>query len=322
MFKSFYNGLRQSIQQWQMALLMTVISLLVALPLVLPTFWLIYDTTRRTAMAERMMADQIDPLWLIDLANGQLSGFSIEGMGTLFGLSLVALGLLYLLLHTLLAGGMVSLLVANDRHFRMWDFWAGGGLYFWRFFRLMLISRLLQALVIAGTLIWLKKLGALDQAATAYSEVVRKEWATAIGLVLAFGLIGLIFDYARVRTVTNGSAGMVSETIRTIRFTLRHLPSTVGLQLLVGLVGFGLFAGLVQLRASIPQLSGGRVFAAFVIGQLAIGVRLWHRVWFTASQVELHRRITERYSAPDGSYAEEYTEPDAPGEGPETPALI
>ncbi|MEY4167597.1 MAG: hypothetical protein RIR52_1421, partial [Acidobacteriota bacterium] len=47
-----------------MALLMTVISLLVALPLVLPTFWLIYDTTRRTAMAERMMADQIDPLWL------------------------------------------------------------------------------------------------------------------------------------------------------------------------------------------------------------------------------------------------------------------
>jgi len=309
MFKAFYSGLLQSIRQWRMALLMTILTLLVAIPLVLPTFWLILDTTRATAMAERMMADQLDPLWLIDFVNQRLAGGSIGGYNAVLLLSLVAAGILYLLLHTLLAGGVVSLLVSQDRHFRMWDFWAGGGLYFWRFFRLMLFSRLLQVVVIAAALVWLRKLAELDQVATAYSDVVRKEWGTAIGLVLAFGLIGTIFDYARIRTVANGSTGMLRETFRSIRFTFRHLPSVTLLQLMVGVVGIGLFGALVWLRAAIPQSSGGRVFAAFLVGQLAIGVRLWHRVWLTAAQIELHRRITQRDDAPEEIYAEEYSEP-------------
>lgn len=311
MFKAFYLGLLQSFRQWRMALLMTVVTLLVAIPLVLPTFWLILDTTRATAMAERMMADRIDPLWLIDFANEQLGSGSIDGYNAIFLLTLFVTGILYLLLHTLLTGGMVSLLVSQDRHFRMWDFWAGGGLYFWRFFRLMLLSRVLQGTVIGAALVWLRKLVELDQVATAYSDVVWKEWGTAIGLVLAFGLIGMIFDYARIRTVTNGSTGMIRETLRSAWFTLRRLPSLTTLQLMVGVFGVGLFAALVWLRGAIPQSSGGRVFAAFLVGQLAIGIRLWHRVWFTAAQVEFHRRITQRDEAPEENYAEEYTDPPA-----------
>ncbi|NDD64815.1 MAG: hypothetical protein EBZ36_12715 [Acidobacteria bacterium] len=122
-------------------------------------------------------------------------------------------------------------------------------------------------------------------------------------------LIGTVFDYARIRTVANGSTGMLRETFRSIRFTFRHLPSVTLLQLVVGVVGIGLFGALVWLRAAIPQSSGGRVFAAFLVGQLAIGVRLWHRVWLTAAQIELHRRITQRDDAPEEIYAEEYSEP-------------
>lgn len=309
MLRALFNGLVQSIRQWRMALLMLIVTLLVAIPLSLPAFWLIKDTTRGTAVAERMMADQLDPIWLIDVANGQLSGVSIDGFGQLFVLLLIWAGIAYQLLHTLLAGGVVSLLIANDRHFRMWDFWAGSGLYFWRFFRLMLISRVLQGLVLAGTLVWLRRLGDLSSVATAYSDVVRKEWGTAIGLLLIFGLIGMIFDYARIRTVANGATGMLRETLRATAFIFCHPLSTIGLQVTALLLGLSLFAGLVWLRALIPQSSGARVLAAFMIGQLAIGVRLWHRVWITAAQIELsHHFVAQR--RPDETFAEEYIEPD------------
>ncbi|MFM8392792.1 MAG: hypothetical protein ACKOB4_02565, partial [Acidobacteriota bacterium] len=82
MFKSFYDGLLHSFQQWRMALLMLITSLLLTLPLALPIFWLILGSTQATAMAERMMADQLDLIWLIDLVNGRLGGHSLESTGT------------------------------------------------------------------------------------------------------------------------------------------------------------------------------------------------------------------------------------------------
>lgn len=290
MFKSFYVGLLHSLQQWRMALLMLLTCLLLALPLVWPIFFLILDTTRATGVAERLMSDQLDLLWLIDLVNGRIDGHSLETTGANLLFGLLTIGLLYSLLHTLLTGGMISVLIANDRRFRMWDFWAGSGLYFGRFFRLMIISRLIQGLCLIGLVLWLGRLDRRDQAASAYSEVVRQEWATVIVVFLVLSLLSMVFDYARIRTVSHNATGMIRETVRAFWFTLRHLfPATI-LFTLIGVVGLAILAGLVWWRGLIGQSGMGGVLGAFLVGQLAMGVRFWHRIWFHASQIEYYHR--------------------------------
>lgn len=338
MFISFYKGLLHSLQQWRMAVLMLITSLLLTVPLVLPIFWMIFDTTRATAVAERMMADQIDLLWLIDLVNGRISGYSIESTTVSLLLGLLVTGVIYSLLHTLLTGGMISVLVANDRHFRMWDFWAGAGLYFWRFFRLMIISRLLQGLCLVGLILWMRRLGQFDEVATAYTQFIRHKWATVVVVILLLTFLSMVFDYARIRTVSHNATGMIRETWRAFTFTIHRIFSTSTLYFLVGVIGLALFAALVWSRGQIGQTGMGRVLAAFVVGQIALGVRFWHRIWFHAAQIEFYHRTAEpEVSAelplficglPQLEYYRRTSEPEAlPEESPESelekdPALV
>jgi hypothetical protein len=61
----------------------------------------------------------------------------------------------------------------------------------------------------------------------------------------------------------------------------------------------------------------GGVLGAFLVGQLAMGVRFWHRIWFHASQIEYYHRTT----APEMIVAESLP-PDAevaptPGSSPD-----
>lgn len=315
MFRSFYLGLLQSIRLWKMGLLLMIVSLLMAVPLVLPIFWLVQQTTRNTEMAERMMGDQIDLLWITDLINHQFAGQTLESVGVQVIVSLWLVGLLYLLMHTLLTGGVLSVLITNDRRFRMWDFWAGCGLYFWRFFRLLLISRLVIGLLLGATFLWLATLSNFEMVATAQTKVIHRQWATGIVLLLLLSLVSMIFDYAKIGTVANNSSGMIRETWRAIRFTLHHIFSTATLYLLVALVGLAGFAGLILVRGQIRQGSPWSVLLAFFVGQLAVSLRLWHRVWFFASEVELFRRIGERNAPPTELRLPPAPEPEAPEGG-------
>ena len=315
MFRSFYVGLLQAIRLWKMGLLMMVVSLLMAIPLVLPIFWLVQQTTRNSEMAERMMGDQIDLLWLTDLINHQFAGQTLESVGGQVVISLWMVGLLYLLMHTLLTGGVLSVLIANDRRFRMWDFWAGCGHYFWRFFRLLLISRLVYGLLVVVAVLWLASLSNFESVATAQTTVIHRQWATGIVLLLLLSLVSMIFDYARIGTVVNNSSGMFRQTLRAIRFSFRHLLSTVTLYLMVAVVGLAGFAGLVALRGQIRQAGVGGVLLAFFVGQVAISLRLWHRVWFLAAEIELFRRIGERKAPSLELCLPPAPEPEAPEAG-------
>lgn len=292
MLRSFFTGLIHAIRHWKMALLLWAVSLLFAIPVVLPIVWLIFQTTRETEMAQRMMSDQLDIVWLIDLFNRQFVGFSLESIGIQTVLVLWSIGIVYMLMHTLFSGGMISVLASDDRRFRMWEFWAGCGAYFWRFFRLLLISRIFYGAVVIGFLFWQRRLNRLDHQATAYSAVVKQEWASYLVLLLLLALIAMVFDYAKLRTVYYNRRGMFRETFKSWGFALRHLLSTLTMYLMIAAVGWGVFIGLAWLRSSVKQVSGGTVLLAFFIGQLAIGMRLWNRIWFYASQSELLQKLT------------------------------
>src|SRR5262245_59146545 len=140
MIRSFFVGINETSRSWKMILLLLAANLLVSIPVIVPIFLLVIAASGGTVAADRLMADKLDPAWLIDVANHQFPGAAIETVAMQVGALFAVMGVCYLLLNTLLAGGVIGVFNSADGWFTMRKFWGEAGAYFWRFFRLTLIS--------------------------------------------------------------------------------------------------------------------------------------------------------------------------------------
>lgn len=320
MLRSFLAGVGRASRSWWIILLLLAVNLLVALPIVTPIFVLIVQTTSHRQAAETMISDTLDPYWLADFINQQLSGESLASVGGQFGALLLVMGISSLLLNTLFAGGVLEVF-ANDERFTMRRFWAGCGAYFWRFFRLLLISLLFYGL---AYLIYFLVSIPIDSAkahSAAFTSVFYKRWMAIALLVLLFSLVNMIFDYARIGAVVGARRRMFRESIGATRFALRNFFGAYSLYWLIGLIGLGGFALLAWLRAAVPQTSGIEVVLAILLAQLAMAVRMWTRLAFYAAELDLYRRLTPppQMSAAEPFVPVEAREPEYTMEDP--PAL-
>lgn len=290
MIRSFIIGLLHASRSWKMILLLLIANNLFTLPLVAPIFWLVALTTGETLTADRMFASKLDVRWMIDLINHQMPGYSLKSTGIQIGLLLAVMGLIYLLLNTFFSGGIIQVFAVYYGHFTMRRLWEGCGAYFWRFFRLMLISLILYGG--AGFifyLAWLKVQIAAAQAAS-FEPIFYLRWGTISLLVVALAFVNMVFDYAKIRTVVEDGRGMFREAFRALSFTLRHLFSVSVLYSLIAIIGLVPFLLLVRLRDSVDQSSVIAVLAAILLGNAAIAARMWTRLTFYAAELDFYRR--------------------------------
>src|SRR5262245_40182536 len=139
MFNSFFSGMSRASRSGKLILLLFVINILFTLPISLPIFLLLANTSRETLAVDKLVADKIDINWITDLFNQQFAGASIENSAIQVAVMVLVLGISYLLANTFFAGGILEVM-AGDGKFTMQKFWSGCGEYFWRFLRLIFIS--------------------------------------------------------------------------------------------------------------------------------------------------------------------------------------
>lgn len=298
MIRSFFIGLQHASRSWKMILLLLVANNLFTLPLVVPIFWLVALTTGRTLTADTMFAGHLDVRWIIDVINNQLPGFSLESTGIQIGSSIVVMGLIYLLLNTFFAGGIIEVFAVDYGHFTMRRFWAGCGAYFWRFFRLMLISLFFYG---GAGFIYFVIRGMVNSSAaqsTSYESFLYQRWGTLLLLVVMLGFVNMLFDYAKIRTVVDDSRSMFRETFKALGFSLRHFFSVSVLYSVIAVIGIVFFLSLAWLRDSIDQSSIITLIAAILLGQTAIAARMWTRMTFYAAELDFYRRYKPKKIRP------------------------
>ena len=291
MINSFIRAIRTATGSWNMVLLLLLANILFSIPLALLVFVLITQTAGGTLMVQRLYDDKLDPLWLIDVINEQFAGaspgtfaFQVTGM-------LVVTGTVYLLVNTLLAGGIIEVFASTDRRFTMRRFWGGCGGYFWRFFRLMWISMVFYAMAIGVYALLAWRIGVADVRATVERPTVIKSFAALLFLLLLISIVNMVFDYARIGAVINDRRKMFRETFKAAGFAIRHPVSAFGLYVILGLTGLALFAFLVWLRSLVYQDSLGAILLAVLIAQLAMASRMWTRVAYYAGQIDLYQSL-------------------------------
>jgi hypothetical protein len=296
MIGSLLVGITEANRSWKMIFLLQGANILLSLPVAALIFLLIVGTSRGRLAAERMMEDKIDALWLIDLFNNQFPGAALETALSQVGILLVVMGACYLLLNTLLAGGVIGVFNSADGWFTMRKFWGEAGAFFWRFFRLMAISLIFYGVVIGvyALLRWLIESSAEE--ASAFEPVIYKRWAAMALTALMFAFVNMVFDYAKIGTVVRNDRAdgksMWRETFRAFQFAGRNIFSAFGLYLVIALVGLFVFLGFNFLRWSVNQSSAGGVLLAILLAQIVIAVRMWTRLVFYAAEIHLYKKLS------------------------------
>jgi hypothetical protein len=307
-FWNFGRGFMATGRIPKMVLFLFTVNLFFSLLLAIPMYNSLKDSFGRSEVGSRMTQD-FDYIWwqeFRDEARGLETTFSpsIIGKGAiltnldnliqmrLFSSPpiLLVFGLFYIILHTFLAGGILSIFSQDAPRFTMKQFIQGAGSHFLRFLGLMLFSWVF-IIAIGGLLrdVFISILSGISS--NSFSEVtpflIRLGFSALIFIFLLF--IQMVFDYARIKVVLEESRNILKSTLEALAFIFKYPFSTFGLFYLILLFQVAVTVIYILLQEIIPQSNLPWVLAAFIIQQLFIFSVIWIRCLLYSSQMQLYR---------------------------------
>ena len=217
----------------------------------------------------------------------------------MFTNTLTIVGSIFILIQSFLLGGILTVLNSGERKTLFIDFFYGGVRYFYRFFKVLLLSMVFYVGLFFinrwGTAATENLLGASESEALRISVIVLRY----VLLALIFFFLNIIFDYTKIRIVVHEETKILREWWRAVKFTVSHPGPTIGLFVLLFLLGAGIF-GIYYFSEDIfqPLSSYGMIFLVFVLHQIYIAARLWLRMMFYASQLALWKEINAELIVP------------------------
>jgi hypothetical protein len=307
---NFCKGFRATANSTRMVLLLFILNLLFSLILAFPLYHSLKGSFGSSLVGEKM-AKGYDYLWweeFRDRSRGLETTFtpSIIGKGAildnlqaLVGMSLLnfpplllILVVLYIIVHTFLAGGVLSTFNQERQEFTMKGFFEGAGFLFSRFFYLTVLS-------------WIPFLAVGIFLAAGFESIVSNVARSAISEIkpFYFGLISsaiiffillllqMVFDYARIKIVLEDKREVLKSAIQALIFALRHPFATVSLYALLFLIQAAVTVVYILAKEALPQSNFLEVLAAFFLQQIFIFAVIWLRCWLYSSQMELYRYL-------------------------------
>ncbi len=203
--------------------------------------------------------------------------------------SLVALGVLYALLWSLMSGGILYRLVHHDRAFSLRALLSRGADYFPRFVRLMALTGVLYYAVYRFSGWLFPKLADMMRDVTVEKTVLAVYMIAALLVLALLTLVKLISDYAKVATVLGERRSMLLAALHGLRFVLRHPLRTFGAYATIAIAGLVALALYAQVAPGQGQASMTAVLIAFLIAQVFLAFRIAQRLTVYGVAVEIYR---------------------------------
>lgn len=282
--RALRSGIRTLSGQQRLCFWFYGVTTIWALVVVAPAMGLLLSSLGESAWAEKM-AGNFDPQWFGEVS-AQMGGLPflpvvVAGVGV-FAIAAIA--------HVFLLGGAIQLFCAQEA-FTLGGFFQGCGKNFWRFVRLALVSAVFYAVAMAvnnglarlGQKIWGE--------GSEQTPLVYWGWGRTAALLAMLGLIGLIFDYARIRLVAMDSRGAVRSAIVSVRLVFANFRKTAGLYVAVWAIALAILAVYYGVSRVVTQTSVGLVIVLLAIRQGMVLAKVSTQLLFYASQVEVYAAL-------------------------------
>jgi len=286
-FKAFKNGFLLTGRKGRLVAYLWVVNILFALLLAIPYFQLFSSGLSRSLMGDRILS-KINFLWLGDVINQTMTSGGVLNSGTVFPI------ILFFLLYIFLNGGIVGRLVDAESPATLRTFFGDCGAYFWRFFKLFLISIPVYLLVL-GVINGLTSVIAnvfTEGAGTQWPELIARNVRVLVFL-LSFSLVNMLMDYAKIGIVVRGESSVLKEWWRSVKFVKRHFWRTWGLYLFLGILLLLVFLVYVEIERFIPGKSMLLIFLLFIWQQVFVLAKLWFKLNFFASEIQMYRHYVQ-----------------------------
>lgn len=309
-FMNAVKGFRKSFQVKRLILMLFLLNFLLSLFLAVP----MYHSLRNSfgdSLVSNTMVEGFDHLWweefrdqnegLENTFNPEIIGvgallINLENLTKMRFLSLppsvLFFGFIYILFHTFLAGGVLTIFRPENPSFSLKSFFSGGGNFFLPFVLYMLLFWFFLFFLIGSLNSWLAQISR-GVSNNAFSEVLPFALELIFSAVILFLIlfIHMIFDYIRIQTVHFKEKGVFHNIVFGVKFVLKNIGATLGLYILIGITGVILSLLYVLLASLIHQTNVIWIMAGFIIQQLFIFGIIWVRCWIYAAESELYRYI-------------------------------
>jgi hypothetical protein len=204
---------------------------------------------------------------------------------------ILATGVLYLLLQTFLAGGLLGVFRAPQGSWTARGLLHGSGFYFGRFLRLLALSLLaLWALFrLNAPLARFADRLALESV----SEAGALAWSLGRHglLLLAILFLHMVASYAKVIVVLEERSSAVLAYLSALGFSLRHFFRAFGHYLVFVLAAIALLAAWNALDARWPTVGYRSQLVTLALAQAFVVGRIFVRLSLLAGQVALYGRL-------------------------------
>jgi len=203
----------------------------------------------------------------------------------------LGLGLVYLLVQTFLAGGILSTLRGEQGAWTVRGLLHGSGFYFGRFFRVALLALFAAWVVFRLNGPFARWVDA--HARESVSETSAMAWLLGRHalLLLALFFVNMVSGYAKAIVVVEERSSAILAFVSALSFCVRSLARTFGHYLAVALLGVALIAiwrlidGAYATTGYKTQLFTFALFQLFVLARVAL------RVALMGGQLALYRRL-------------------------------
>lgn len=283
--KIFVNGFQTTNKKLRMAIYLWLINLVFSALIVTPIYFLINKEYSRSLAVEQITKG-MDLLWLGDL----IYKFQ-EILPALVGWFLLP-GMLFMVLSIYLNGGIIGRIVAREERTNLSNFFGDCGKYFFRFFRVFLVS-IIGYLVVFGVIFSI-----ISALLRLWTKNASSEWPLIFAsnlkflvMILLFSIIRMFFDYVRVRLAVEKSKKAIRATILNFSFIGKRFLKAWLLYLLVGLVTVVIAVVYISVYQPLPKL-GFMLTLAFIWQQVYILSKMWTKVLFFSTEYhffETHR---------------------------------
>jgi len=280
--KAFGFGLKDVFRLRRAVLGLWLVNGLFAFALAAPFLLLIQQDVGRSFLGNTLRG--LDVAWLAELV---YRARALPSLAT--GILLAGAGL-YLLLTVFLSGGLAGRLVTEGEKISLEGFCGDAGRFFWRYFRLFLLS-------LPFYLLGLGLAGRLAAAATgAWSKTAVTEWTAILASnlsllvsILALTIVQMIFDYAKVLIAADDERRVLKGLGHALRFLGRRFLGAWGLYLLTTFVF--VLGGVVFLAVTnvLPSHGPAAALAGVAWGQAFIVFRVATRTLYFGTSFRLSR---------------------------------
>ncbi|MDP2914807.1 MAG: hypothetical protein Q8O91_05075 [Candidatus Aminicenantes bacterium] len=273
------KGIRESTVRPKMIVLLWSFNLLVA-GLCYFVFLRAFGGAVGTSALVKEMVHKADMNVVVEFLTSASGGAVTELFVIVIGLSV-----LYALVSVFLYGGILQILIQKGGRWRFAEtFFAGGGRFYGRFFRLEIYS--LGLWLTAGLIFIL--INALINFNFRDSTNEQTTFVfTIIKILFAFFLVFLIkmiMDYARILIAGRDSRDVFRSLLEAVRFVLKKPAKTLALYYLLGLAGWASFLLYKVLDSAVPQTSTVTIAIGFLLAQVFIASRGWLKIAYQAAQ--------------------------------------